>query len=159
MPTVDGVPTPSQARVADGLAALYAGPGATAATRREARCFGRELAAATDTTALEEAGLLVGGEVVDRAPELPRPVAEQWWEAQQACIDFVEVSTRAQVDATKGRLDERAYAACLRRSIEPARIEAAVVATLTGSWDDPAVAELSRAQADCAAAAGSGSRE
>lgn len=156
--TVDGAPVPSQAEVADGLAALYAGPGTAgvpaADVAGEAECFGTVLASAVTPGALEEAGLLVDGRVVEQAPTLPDQLARQWFAAQQSCADFVEVSARAQLAATKGRLDPGTYAACLRRRVEPDRIEAAVVATLTGRWDDPAVAELGRAQAGCAAAAG-----
>lgn len=163
--TVDRAPAPSQADVAEGLAALYAGPGTAgtagtpapgapgAAAAREADCFGAVLAGAVPAGALEEAGLVVDGRVVEQAPPLPEQLARQWFAAQQSCADFVEVSARAQLAATKGRLDAGTYAACLRRAIAPARVEAAVVATLAGRWDDPAVAELGRAQSDCAALA------
>ena len=43
-------------------------------------------------------------------------MAGDWADAQLACADFVEASTRAQVKVTKGDLDGEAYAACLRRS-------------------------------------------
>jgi hypothetical protein len=154
--TVDGVPGGERAertRLVAGLAELYAGPGATAAQEATASCFARRFVTATTTEELVGAGLVVDGDVADRAPALPRATAERWFAAQQACAPYVEASTRAQVAATKGRLDAQAYAACLRRSLPPARIEAAVVATLTASWDDPAVAELTQAQVDCAAAA------
>ena len=160
--TVDGAPTPSRAEIAEGLATLYAGPagsGTAGAARprsadaREADCFGRALAAAVPPETLRDAGLLVDRRVVEQAPALPEPLARQWFTAQQACADFVEVSTRAQADATKGRLDREAYAACLRASAGPDLVEEAVVATLTGSWDDPAVTRLARAQAGCAATA------
>lgn len=150
-------PAVTEADLADGLASLYAGAGTgrqgTAAARAataEAACFGQVLAGAVPAATLQDAGLLVGGEVVDQAPPLPEPLARQWFAAQQACADFVTVSTRAQVAATKGRLDRAAYSSCLTRTLDAAAIEEAVVATLTASWDDPAVARLSRAQATCA---------
>ncbi|NYG54057.1 hypothetical protein [Nocardioides perillae] len=156
-PESSAAPTLAQADLARGLADLYAGAGTgragTAAAEqaaREATCFGEVLARAVPASTLGEAGLVVDGAVVEQAPVLPEQLARQWFAAQQACADFVAVSTRAQVAATKGRLDREAYAGCLRGTLDAATIEEAVVATLTARWDDPAVAALGDAQATCA---------
>lgn len=156
-PEPAAAPTPTEAELARGLAALYAGAGtgragtpAAQQAASEADCFGEVLARAVPASALIEAGLLVDGQVVEQAPVLPEQLARQWFAAQQACADFVVVSTRAQAAATKGRLDREAYAACLRGALDAAALEEAVVATLTARWDDPAVAALADAQATCA---------
>lgn len=141
---------PDSAGLRDGLADLYAGTGATDAGAKTAGCFADALLERTEPESLAEAGLVVDGAVVDEAPRLPEATARDWYAAQSACTDYVTVSARAQRAATKGRIDEAAYERCLRGALTDAQIEAAVVATLSGSWDDPAVGRLGGAQSDCA---------
>ncbi len=143
----------STADLRDGLAALYAGTGPTEAGERTADCFARALLERAEPEALADAGLVVDGAVVDEAPALPEATARDWYAAQDACTDYVTVSARAQRAATKGKIDEAAYATCLRAALTDAQIEDAVVATLTGSWEDPAVGRLGTAQSDCASGA------
>ena len=80
-------------------------------------------------------------------PPLPEDVAGDWADAQLACADFVEASTRAQVKVTKGDLDGEAYAACLRQKLTDDEIRAAVAASLSGDFDAAEVSALSTAQA------------
>jgi len=144
-------PTPDQAEIRSGLAALFAGdhPGARETT--EGDCFAERLTRAVSTQELRSAGVLDASyDVVTEPPPLPADVAGEWADAQLACTDFVEASTRAQVKVTKGDLDQQAYAACLRRQLTGDDIRAALTASLSGDFDDPDVARLSAAQSACA---------
>ena len=51
----------------------------------------------------------------------------------------------------KGDLDPKAYADCLAEAVPPAAQREALVATMAGRYDDPAVTRLGTAQASCAA--------
>ena len=70
-------------------------------------------------------------------------------EAQFACADFVEQSTRALEAHSKGELDPEAYAACLREALTDEELRAAVVASLTGTCEAPEVTALADAQGRC----------
>lgn len=145
-------PEPDRTTVREGLADLFAGDHAGEPEQADGACFARELTDRVSDAELREAGVLdENGEVTD-VPALPADLAEDWVGAQLACVDFVEASTRAQERATKGKLDDAAYAACLTESLPDERLRAALVATLTGSFDDPAVTELGQAQDTCARA-------
>ncbi len=74
-------------------------------------------------------------------------------DAQFACTDYVEESTRALVAQSKGRLDPEAYAACLREALTDDELREAVVASLTGAWETPEVNKLADAQGRCSTAA------
>ena len=76
-----------------------------------------------------------------------------WVEAQFACTDYIEQSTRALVAQSKGKLDPEAYAACLREAITDEELREAVVASLTGSWEAPEVNKLADAQGRCSTTA------
>ena len=146
-----GGPSPDPAGIRAALAALFAGdhPGTRETT--EGECFAEQLTEAVSAQELRSAGVLDASyDVVAEPPPLPAAVAGEWADAQLTCSDFVEASTRAQVKVTHGDLDGQAYAACLRARITPARIRAAVVSSLMGDFDDPAVADLSEAQTACA---------
>ena len=146
-----GGPTPDPSEIRAGLAALFAGdhPGTRETT--EGQCFAEKLTKAVSLQELRSAGVLDASyDVVSEPPPLPAAVAAQWADAQLACSDFVEASTRAQVKVTHGDLDGKAYAACLRARMTPARIRTAVVSSLMGNFDDAAVAVLSEAQTACA---------
>lgn len=142
---------PSGDRIRSGLAALWAGDHATAGDKRAAACFAEELTARTDPEQLRRAGILdASSSVVEEMPLLDRDMAQIWVDAEWECTDFVAESARAQVAATHGKVDESAYAECLRRALPDAQLREAVVQTLTGHWDGGAVTALSRAQQTCA---------
>lgn len=144
-------PTPDAVEIRATLAALFAGdhPGTRETT--EGDCFARKLTEAVSPQELRSAGVLDDSyDVVTEPPPLPAAVAGEWADAQLTCSDFVEASTRAQVKVTHGDLDGQAYATCLRARMAPTRIRAAVVSSLMGDFDDPAVADLSEAQTACA---------
>lgn len=146
-----GGSAPDRAEIRSGLASLFAGdhPGTRETT--EGDCFADRLTEAVSPQQLRSAGVLDPSyDVVAEPPPLPDDVAGEWADAQLACSDFVEASTRAQVKVTKGDLDGAAYANCLRARVSNAQIRAAVVSSLMGDFDDPAVADLSEAQATCA---------
>lgn len=135
----------------DGLAAHFAGDHPEARKQDAADCFAEELTDRTSPDRLRDAGVLdADGAVVPELPVLPEDVAVDWAAAQLACSDFVVESTRAQVDVTKGEVDARRYADCLRGALTEAELRAAVVDTLTGDWAGVDLARLGRAQTGCA---------
>jgi hypothetical protein len=144
-------PTPDPATIRSGLASLFAGDHPGTRENTEGACFAEKLTGDVSPERLRAAGVLDASyDVVADLPPLPKDVAGEWADAQLACADFVEASTRAQVEVTKGDLDEEAYAACLRRRRTHDDIRAAVAASLSGDFDSPAVARLSSAQSACA---------
>ena len=144
-------PTPDSSAIREGLASLFAGDHPGSRENAEGQCFAGELTAAVSPEDLRSAGVLDASyDVVPEPPPLPADVAGAWADAQLACADFVEASTRAQVKVTKGDLDQEAYAICLRQRLTDDDIRAAVAASLGGDFDAPEVSALSTAQADCA---------
>lgn len=138
--------------VRSGLATLFAGDHAAERDVAAGNCFAERLTDEVSLAQLREAGVLdASSAVVAELPVLPEEVAAPWARAQLACTDFAEESARAQVAATKGGADTAAYAACLRAALSDEALEAALVETLTGTWDGPAVARLTDAQASCVA--------
>jgi hypothetical protein len=138
------------AQVRDGLAALFAGDHAGEDEAADARCFADELTDRVSIERLREAGVLdYRYRVPADVPPLPEDVAEDWVDAQLACVDFVEQSAQAQERLSKGKLDRTAYAACFREALTDDQLRAAVVATLMGEWDSPEVAALADAQETC----------
>jgi hypothetical protein len=142
-----------RAAVDRGLAELYAGDHPTEDDTAAGTCFAEHLAeVSTDT--LRDAGVVdESGAVVADLPQLDEDLATTWVDAQLACTDFVEASTRAQEKVTKGAIDDRAYAACLGDALSDDQVHEALVATVSGSFDDPAVDRLANAQDTCAAQA------
>jgi hypothetical protein len=144
-------PTPDPSAIRSGLAALFAGDHPGARENAEGTCFAEELTAAVSPEQLRSAGVLDASyDVVDEPPPLPEDVAGDWADAQLACADFVEASTRAQVKVTKGDIDGETYAACLRQKLTDDEIRAAVAASLMGDFDAAEVSALSTAQSSCA---------
>jgi hypothetical protein len=144
-------PAPDEAEIRSGLASLFAGDHPGPRENAEGPCFAQKLSEAVSPERLRSAGVLDGSyDVVADPPPLPEDVAGDWADAQLACVDFVEASTRAQVKVTKGDLDGAAYSGCLRARVSNAQVRAAVVSSLMGDFDDAAVADLSAAQATCA---------
>lgn len=149
-PAADPVPQTVRADLAE----LWAGDAPSRQDAAAGRCFADALAERMTLADLRDAGLVDGSDaVVADLPVLDETAARDWVTAQLTCVDFVEESTRAQVAATKGALDQPAYAACLGEALDDAAVSAALVATLSGGFDSPAVERLSRAQVDCVASA------
>lgn len=146
-PTSEGTADPA---VLAGVAALFAGTNPSPEEASEADCFATELTSRLSTDELSAAGILdPSGQVTTSVGALDEPTAQAWVAAQNACADFVEVSTRAVGAQSKGKVDATSYADCLRAAIDPATIDAALVATLTGAFDAPEVTVLAESQADC----------
>jgi hypothetical protein len=144
-------PAPDPSSIRSGLASLFAGDHPGTRENTEGQCFAEELTAAVSPEQLRSAGVLDASyDVVEEPPPLPEDVAGDWADAQLACADFVEASTRAQVKVTKGDLDGEAYAACLRQKLTDDEIRAAVAASLMGDFDAAAVSTLGAAQSACA---------
>jgi hypothetical protein len=146
-----GGPTPDAAAIRSGLASLFAGDHPGSRENAEGKCFAEELTAEVSPEQLRSAGVLDASyEVVPDPPPLPADVAGDWADAQLACADFVEASTRAQVKVTKGDIDGEAYAACLRQRLTDDEIRAAIAASLSGDFEAAEVSALSAAQSACA---------
>jgi hypothetical protein len=146
-PAADG---PARAKVERGIADLYAGDHATDADTESGACFAEELLDRVDVGRLKDAGIITGsGDVVAELPAFDAETARLWVDAQFACVDYVEESTRALLAQTKGKLEQATYAGCLREALTDQELRAAVEATLTGSWDAPEVQALSDAQVAC----------
>jgi hypothetical protein len=145
---------PSRAKVEQGIADLYAGDHATDQDTESGACFAQELLDRAGVDRLRNAGIVTdSGEVVAELPAFDAETARLWVDAQFECVDYVEESTRALLAQTKGKLDQKTYAACLRDALTEDQLRAAVEATLTGEWESPEVAALATAQADCRQAA------
>ena len=137
--------------VRDGLADLFAGSNPTPRDVRAGACFAEELMASTTPGQLREGGLVSDdGGAVRRLPPLPDELAGLAADAQLACVDVVEASTRALTSVRKGDLDPEAYAACMVAAVPREAQREALVATLAGRYDDPALARLADAQVGCA---------
>jgi len=142
--------------VRPGLVALYAGDHPGEVDTRNGECFADALVERTSAAQLEAAGITVDGDVVADVPPLDTGTAADWVAATFDCVDYFEESARAQVAFTKGRLDRREYAACLRGGVDLEVVRAALVATLAGDWDSEHVTALTRAQAECSTLADPG---
>lgn len=141
---------PDRDEIEAGIAALFAGDHPTAEDTQTGTCFATELLARSTPEQLRTAGVLDASYgVVADLPTLERPLAETWVDAQFACTDFITESARAQVQISHGAIDEEAYVACLTAALSPEQVRAAVIDTLTGTFDSPAVTRLSKAQLTC----------
>lgn len=138
------------AAIEDGLVGLWVGDDVTAEDTATGRCFARALIDSATPDRLRDAGILDASyAVVPVLPPLERPGAELWVDAQLACTDFVQESVRAQVAATKGKVDAAAYEACLRAALTDEQLRETAVQSIMGDFDGDAVAAFSRAQLDC----------
>jgi hypothetical protein len=139
-----------EAAVRSDLAAFVAGTD-RADDRRAGACFADELLGSTTPEQLREGGMVAddGGAVIP-VPALDAGLAGLVADAQLACFDLVEVSTRALTSVRKGDLDPGAYAGCLREALPREAQRAALVASVRGHYDDPALDRLARAQVSCA---------
>ncbi|MCD4523858.1 hypothetical protein [Nocardioides sp. cx-173] len=139
-----------EAALRDGLVALWVGDDETAMDTATGECFADALLDAATPEQLRDAGILdVSYAVVDELAFLDEAGAGLWAEAQFACTDFVEESVRAQVAATKGRVDRDAYGNCLRSALTEDQQRAAAEQSLMGDLDGDAVAAFSAAQLTC----------
>ena len=139
------------AEIRTDLAAVFAGDHPADRDTENGECFADELTDLMSNEQLRDAGILDASyDVVSPIPQLSEEAAEAWADAQIACTDFVEESTRAQVTATKGRVDTEAYAACLREALTDEQLRGAVVDALTGDWQGTDLGVLGRAQSECA---------
>lgn len=145
---------PPRDAVAAALAAAYAGDHSAPEGREEAACFADALLERVEVGRLQEVGVVDRqGAVPDPVPVLDEETAGAWVDAQSACADFVEVSTRALTTQSKGRLDAEVYAECLRAELAPEQLREAQVQALTGQMAGPEVAALTQAQGTCSARA------
>jgi hypothetical protein len=139
--------------VEEGIADLYAGDHATDEDSETGACFAAELVDRAGIDGLRDAGIVTDSdEVATELPAFEEETARLWVEAQFACTDYIEESTRALVAQSKGKLDPEAYAECLRAAITDAELREAVVASLTGAWEAPEVNKLAAVQAQCSSA-------
>jgi hypothetical protein len=139
-----------EAALRDGLVGLWVGDDAGPEDTATGECFADALLAASTPEDLRAAGILDDtGAVVAELPVLDERGAGLWVDAQLACTDFVAESTRAQVAATKGKVDRTAYATCLRAALSEEQQRAAAIASLQGDLSGDAVAALSQAQFTC----------
>lgn len=137
-----------------GLSAVFAGDHPRHRDTENGDCFADELTRLLSNEQLRDAGILDASyDVVPSIPQLPHEAAEAWADAQITCTDFFEESARAQRQATGGRIDTEAYAACLRAALTEEQMRAGVVDALTGDWQGVDLGVLGRAQTDCAAEA------
>lgn len=139
--------------VEQGIADLYAGDHATEEDSEAGACFASELVERAGVDLLRDAGILTESGVATELPPFEDETARLWVDAQFACTDYVEESTRALVAQSKGGLDPEAYAACLREALTDDELREAVVASLTGAWETPEVNKLADAQGRCSTAA------
>jgi hypothetical protein len=143
-------PTIDTAAVQQGLVGLWVGDDVTPEDTATGECFAAALTDGSSPDELRDAGILDESYAVPAAlPPLGREGAELWVDAQFACVDFVAESARAQVAATKGKVDRAAYETCLREALTEDQLREAAVQSVMGGFGGDAVAALSRAQLDC----------
>lgn len=136
----------------EGLATAFAGGNPRPRDLAAGHCFADRLLETTTPEQLREGGLVADdGAGVRRLPPLPDDLAGTAADAQLECVDVAEASARALTSVRKGDLDPAAYGVCLVAAVPPEARREALVATLTGRYDDPAAARLASAQVDCAA--------
>ena len=129
---------------------LFAGDHPGEDSTEAAECFADELLDRVSPAELREGGVLDKELDANReVTALDRPVAEAWTDAQLACTDFVDESTKAQLALAKGKLDTSTYAACLEGRLDDETIRTATTAALMAQWSDPAVEDLSVARSVC----------
>jgi len=137
--------------VRQGLVDAFAGTDPTQREVKVGRCFADELLGSATPEQLHEGGLVgQDGGGVEQLPPLPDELAGLAADATLACVDVVEASTLAMTSTRKGDLDPERYADCLVEAVPKDAQREALVATMAGDYDDPAVTRLGQAQAECA---------
>jgi len=143
-PSVDTAP------IREGLVALWVGDDQSPEETAAGECFATELTDRASADELRDAGILDESyAVVAELPSFERDGAELWVDAQFACVDFVAESARAQVAATKGKVDRTAYEACLRDALTEDQLREAAIQSVMGDLGGDAVAAFSKAQLTC----------
>ncbi len=143
-------PEPDRAAIRAGLARSFAGDHPAAEDVHAGDCFARHFTEQVTPQELRDAGVVDSSyAVVPDLPRLPEDLATRWVDAQFRCTDFVAESARAQDQIAHGAIDTAAWSSCLRAGLSDEELRAAVVDTLTGSWDGAALGRLSAAQAAC----------
>lgn len=143
-------PTIDTAAVRQALVGLWVGDDVTADDTKTGECFAASLTGNATPDELRDAGILDESYAVPAVlPPLGREGAELWVDAQFQCVDFVSESARAQVAATKGKVDATAYETCLREALTEDQLYEAAAQSVMGDLGGDAVAALSRAQLDC----------
>ncbi|GEP36228.1 hypothetical protein NSZ01_39960 [Nocardioides szechwanensis] len=143
-------PTIDTAAVQQALVGLWVGDDVTAEATQAGECFAAALTDSATPDELRDAGLLDESYAVPPVlPPLGREGAELWVDAQFKCVDFVSESARAQVAATKGKVDATAYETCLRKALTEDQLYEAAVQSVMGDFGGDAVAAFSQAQLDC----------
>ena len=141
---------PDPAAIRSGLVELVSGQRASDREVADATCFADALLERSTPAELRSAGILDATyDVVGELPTFSREAAGTWVDAQFSCTDFVEQSARAQEQISHGSIDRARYAECLRNALTTQQLHAAVVDTLSGAWEGPALARFSAAQVDC----------
>jgi hypothetical protein len=139
-----------EAALRDGLVGLWVGDDATPDDTATGECFADALLAGSTPDQLREAGILDPSyAVVAELPFLDEAGAALWVDAQFTCTDLVEESTRAQVAATKGKVDRTAYEACLRDALTEDQLRDAAERSVMGDLGGEPVAAFSQAQLTC----------
>ena len=151
-PSASSTASYDEAAVRAGLAAAFAGTDPTQEEKTAGDCFADELMTTATPEQLQEGGLVADdGGAIDQLPPMPEELAGLAADATLACIDVVEASTKAITSVSKGKLDPKVFADCLLAAVPPDAQREALVATMAGRYDDPAVKRLGDAQASCAA--------
>jgi hypothetical protein len=159
-PPASGGPPPGPSRLVDerfvqwqvrkGLFALYVGDDKSPENREAGSCFAGALMTSNHPEELRDARILDAEyAVVKELPSFDREGAELWVDAQFACVDFVAESARAQVAATKGKVDRAAYETCLRDALSEDQLREAAIESVMGDLGGEAVTALSQAQLAC----------
>lgn len=132
------------------LEALWVGDDTSPKNLDAGRCFADALLGNNTPEAMRYAHILDRDYQVSPDLEGLRPRgARMWVDAQFACSDLVAESGRAQVAATKGKVDREAYETCLRRAVTEEQLREVAESSLLGDLSGDAVAAFSAAQLDC----------
>ena len=155
-PAPEASPTQATAAAVDpdairsGLVALWVGDDESSEDAATGTCFADALVASATPAELRDVGILDASyAVVPALGDLTREGASLWVDAQFACSDLVSESGRAQVAATKGKVDRVAYETCLRAAVTEEQLREVAVSSLLGDLSGDAVAAFSAAQLDC----------
>lgn len=138
------------AAIRSGLVALWVGDDDSPEDVGTGTCFADALVASATPEQLRDAGILdTSYAVVPELTGLTPEGATLWVDAQFACSDLVAESGRAQVAATKGKVDRAAYETCLRAAVTEEQLREVAESSLLGDLSGDAVAAFSTAQLDC----------
>lgn len=136
--------------IRSGLVALWVGDDDSPEDVETGTCFADALVDATTPDELVEVGILDASyAVVPELTDLTPEGAGLWVDAQFGCSDLVSESGRAQVAATKGKVDRESYETCLRAVVSEEQLREVAESSLLGDLSGDAVVAFSAAQLDC----------